>query len=301
LLRPSFSLLCGRAMESPAKLTKTLRLFAAEALKVFRRRLALHSTATCRTPSKSIRRHLRGTNVHVSGFMRTYRGSRRPFPATSACTLAALHAAARPSRPSRRSRPSRGKASMVRGLINNPVCGSRGDRALRPRSPIPAPGRNRALRWPRRSGRADCRHRRQGLAGEKLLTRFDLTMPIRAASPSRRPVFPVPPGSRVSIRSGAGNCARPGSSWGWTMDFRMAFLKSQRRRRPPPEAARSSSRLRGIPTRRASPEAARNLGQHGFTLIATSGTATFLEGRRPARFAHQQRCWKASRILVGRQ
>jgi len=122
----------------------------------------------------------------------------------------------------------------------------------------------------------------------KCFTRFDLTQPIRAASPSKEASsrfarFPCHPQLGPEMRS-------TGGSHGWTMISALAFLKSQLASRPPARA-QVFILLCAIRQKGVTGSGPQYFGPAWFHADRHHAPPTFLESEAAFR-AINKRCWK---------
>ena len=270
MLRPSF-VLGGRAMEI-ARNDEDLRLFAAEALKVSGDASLFIDRYLSDAIEVDVDAICDGTNVHVAGIMEHIEEA-GVHSGDSACTLPPYTLS--PSLQARLAEQTiaLAKALKVRGLINIQFAVKDDEIYVleaNPRASRTVPFVAKAVGAPIAAIAAKV------MAGE-MLTSFDLTNANPRRVAVKEAVFPFARFPGVDPQLGP-EMRSTGEVMGWDDDFGMAFLKSQlgvgvRL----PESGKVFISVRDS-DKRGVTEAARNLVSMGFTLIATSGTATFLEG-----------------------
>jgi carbamoyl-phosphate synthase large subunit len=270
MLRPSF-VLGGRAMEI-ARNDEDLRLFAAEALKVSGDASLFIDRYLSDAIEVDVDAICDGTNVHVAGIMEHIEEA-GVHSGDSACTLPPYTLSASLQARLAEQTIALAKALEVRGLINIQFA-VKGDEIYvleaNPRASRTVPFVAKAVGAPIAAIAAKV------MAGE-MLTRFDLTNANPRRVAVKEAVFPFARFPGVDPQLGP-EMRSTGEVMGWDDDFGMAFLKSQlgvgvRL----PESGKVFISVRDS-DKKGVTEAARNLVSMGFTLIATSGTATFLEG-----------------------
>ena len=270
MLRPSF-VLGGRAMEI-ARDDADLRTFAAEALKVSGDASLFIDRYLSDAIEVDVDAICDGTNVHVAGIMEHIEEA-GVHSGDSACTLPPYTLS--PSLQARLAEQTiaLAKALKVRGLINIQFAVKDDEIYVleaNPRASRTVPFVAKAVGAPIAAIAAKV------MAGE-MLTSFDLTNANPRRVAVKEAVFPFARFPGVDPQLGP-EMRSTGEVMGWDDDFGMAFLKSQlgvgvRL----PESGKVFISVRDS-DKRGVTEAARNLVSMGFTLIATSGTATFLEG-----------------------
>ncbi|MFT5774129.1 carbamoyl-phosphate synthase large subunit [Hyphomonas sp.] len=270
MLRPSF-VLGGRAMEI-ARDDADLRLFAAEALKVSGDASLFIDRYLSDAIEVDVDAICDGTNVHVAGIMEHIEEA-GVHSGDSACTLPPYTLSASLQARLAEQTIALAKALEVRGLINIQFA-VKGDEIYvleaNPRASRTVPFVAKAVGAPIAAIAAKV------MAGE-MLTSFDLTNANPRRVAVKEAVFPFARFPGVDPQLGP-EMRSTGEVMGWDDDFGMAFLKSQlgvgvRL----PESGKVFISVRDS-DKKGVTEAARNLVSMGFTLIATSGTATFLEG-----------------------
>ena len=270
MLRPSF-VLGGRAMEI-ARDDADLRTFAAEALKVSGDASLFIDRYLSDAIEVDVDAICDGTNVHVAGIMEHIEEA-GVHSGDSACTLPPYTLS--PSLQARLAEQTiaLAKALKVRGLINIQFAVKDDEIYVleaNPRASRTVPFVAKAVGAPIAAIAAKV------MAGE-MLTGFDLTNANPRRVAVKEAVFPFARFPGVDPQLGP-EMRSTGEVMGWDDDFGMAFLKSQlgvgvRL----PESGTVFISVRDS-DKKGVTEAARNLVSMGFTLIATSGTATFLEG-----------------------
>ena len=270
MLRPSF-VLGGRAMEI-ARNDEDLRLFAAEALKVSGDASLFIDRYLSDAIEVDVDAICDGTNVHVAGIMEHIEEA-GVHSGDSACTLPPYTLSASLQARLAEQTIALAKALKVRGLINIQFAVKDDEIYVleaNPRASRTVPFVAKAVGAPIAAIAAKV------MAGE-MLTSFDLTNANPRRVAVKEAVFPFARFPGVDPQLGP-EMRSTGEVMGWDDDFGMAFLKSQlgvgvRL----PESGKVFISVRDS-DKKGVTEAARNLVSMGFTLIATSGTATFLEG-----------------------
>ncbi|WP_291207282.1 carbamoyl-phosphate synthase large subunit [Hyphomonas sp.] len=269
MLRPSF-VLGGRAMEI-ARNDEDLRKFAAEALKVSGDQSLFIDRYLSDAIEVDVDAICDGHDVHVAGIMEHIEEA-GVHSGDSACALPPFTLS--PALQGRLAKQTiaLARALNVRGLINIQFA-VKGEEIYvleaNPRASRTVPFVAKAVGAPIAAIAAKV------MAGRPL-TDFDL----RHANPRRiaikEAVFPFARFPGVDPQLGP-EMRSTGEVMGWDDDFGMAFLKSQLGggiRLPAEGAVFISVRDNDKP---GAVEAARNLVEMGFTILATSGTATHLE------------------------
>ena len=270
MLRPSF-VLGGRAMEI-ARDDADLRTFAAEALKVSGDASLFIDRYLSDAIEVDVDAICDGTNVHVAGIMEHIEEA-GVHSGDSACTLPPYTLSASLQARLAEQTIALAKALKVRGLINIQFAVKDDEIYVleaNPRASRTVPFVAKAVGAPIAAIAAKV------MAGE-MLTSFDLTNANPRRVAVKEAVFPFARFPGVDPQLGP-EMRSTGEVMGWDDDFGMAFLKSQlgvgvRL----PESGKVFISVRDS-DKKGVTEAARNLVSMGFTLIATSGTATFLEG-----------------------
>jgi len=270
MLRPSF-VLGGRAMEI-ARDDEDLRLFAAEALKVSGDASLFIDRYLSDAIEVDVDAICDGANVHVAGIMEHIEEA-GVHSGDSACTLPPYTLSANLQARLAEQTIALAKALKVRGLINIQFAVKDDEIYVleaNPRASRTVPFVAKAVGAPIAAIAAKV------MAGE-MLTEFDLTNANPRRVAVKEAVFPFARFPGVDPQLGP-EMRSTGEVMGWDDDFGMAFLKSQlgvgvRL----PESGTVFISVRDS-DKKGVTEAARNLVSMGFTLIATSGTATFLEG-----------------------
>ena len=270
MLRPSF-VLGGRAMEI-ARDDADLRTFAAEALKVSGDASLFIDRYLSDAIEVDVDAICDGTNVHVAGIMEHIEEA-GVHSGDSACTLPPYTLSPNLQARLAEQTIALAKALKVRGLINIQFAVKDDEIYVleaNPRASRTVPFVAKAVGAPIAAIAAKV------MAGE-MLTGFDLTNANPRRVAVKEAVFPFARFPGVDPQLGP-EMRSTGEVMGWDDDFGMAFLKSQlgvgvRL----PESGTVFISVRDS-DKKGVTEAARNLVSMGFTLIATSGTATFLEG-----------------------
>ncbi|MEZ5946563.1 MAG: carbamoyl-phosphate synthase large subunit [Hyphomonas sp.] len=268
MLRPSF-VLGGRAMEI-ARDDEDLRKFAAEALKVSGDASLFIDRYLSDATEVDVDAICDGTNVHVAGIMEHIEEA-GVHSGDSACSLPPFTLS--PALQGRLAEQAiaLARALKVRGLINIQFA-VKGDEIYvleaNPRASRTVPFVAKAVGAPIAGIAAKV------MAGEAL-TQFDLTHANPRRVAVKEAVFPFARFPGVDPQLGP-EMRSTGEVMGWDDDFGMAFLKSQLGGGVvlPSEGAvfisvRDADKMPAV-------EAAKKLVEMGFTLVATSGTASFL-------------------------
>ena len=271
MLRPSF-VLGGRAMEI-ARDDEDLRKFAAEALMVSGDASLFIDRYLSDAIEVDVDAICDGTNVHVAGIMEHIEEA-GVHSGDSACALPPYTLSAELQARLAEQTKALALALKVRGLINIQFA-VKGDEIYvleaNPRASRTVPFVAKAVGAPIAGIAAKI------MAGEAL-TSFDLTNANPRRVAVKEAVFPFARFPGVDPQLGP-EMRSTGEVMGWDDDFGMAFLKSQlgvgvRL----PESGKVFISVRDS-DKKAIAEAARKLVDMGFTLIATSGTATFFESQ----------------------
>jgi carbamoyl-phosphate synthase large subunit len=271
MLRPSF-VLGGRAMEI-ARDDEDLRKFAAEALLVSGDASLFIDRYLSDATEVDVDAICDGENVHVAGIMEHIEEA-GVHSGDSACSLPPFTLS--PAMQGRLAEQTiaLARALKVRGLINIQFAVKDNEIYVleaNPRASRTIPFVAKAVGAPIASIAAKV------MAGEKL-TDFDLTHANPRRIAVKEAVFPFARFPGVDPQLGP-EMRSTGEVMGWDDDFGTAFLKSQMGCGVilPSEGAVfisvKDSDKKGLV------EAARDLVKLGFTLVATSGTATYLEGQ----------------------
>ena len=270
MLRPSF-VLGGRAMEI-ARDDEDLRKFAAEALQVSGDASLFIDRYLSDATEVDVDALCDGENVHVAGIMEHIEEA-GVHSGDSACVLPPLTLS--PALQGRLAEQTiaLARALKVRGLINIQFA-VKGDEIYvleaNPRASRTVPFVAKAVGAPIAGIAAKV------MAGEKL-TEFDLTHAHPRRVAVKEAVFPFARFPGVDPQLGP-EMRSTGEVMGWDDDFGTAFLKSQLGCGVilPSDGAVFISVKDS--DKKGMVEAARSLVEMGFTLVATSGTATHLEG-----------------------
>ncbi|MEH6487756.1 carbamoyl-phosphate synthase large subunit [Hyphomonas oceanitis] len=269
MLRPSF-VLGGRAMEI-ARDDEDLRKFAAEALMVSGDASLFIDRYLSDAIEVDVDAICDGTNVHVAGIMEHIEEA-GVHSGDSACALPPYTLSAELQARLAEQTKALALALKVCGLINIQFA-VKGDEIYvleaNPRASRTVPFVAKAVGAPIAGIAAKV------MAGESL-TSFDLTNANPRRVAVKEAVFPFARFPGVDPQLGP-EMRSTGEVMGWDDDFGMAFLKSQlgvgvRL----PESGKVFISVRDS-DKKAIAVAARKLVDMGFTLIATSGTATFFE------------------------
>ncbi|MEZ5986844.1 MAG: carbamoyl-phosphate synthase large subunit [Hyphomonas sp.] len=271
MLRPSF-VLGGRAMEI-ARDDEDLRKFAAEALKVSGDASLFIDRYLSDATEVDVDALCDGENVHVAGIMEHIEEA-GVHSGDSACALPPFTLS--PALQGRLAEQTiaLARALKVRGLINIQFA-VKGDEIYvleaNPRASRTVPFVAKAVGAPIAGIAAKV------MAGEKL-TEFDLTHANPRRVAVKEAVFPFARFPGVDPQLGP-EMRSTGEVMGWDDDFGTAFLKSQMGCGVilPSEgtvfiSVKDSDKKGAV-------EAARELVELGFTLVATSGTAAYLESQ----------------------
>ncbi|KCZ51295.1 carbamoyl-phosphate synthase large subunit [Hyphomonas pacifica] len=270
MLRPSF-VLGGRAMEI-ARDDADLRKFAAEALQVSGDASLFIDRYLSDAIEVDVDALCDGETVHVAGIMEHIEEA-GVHSGDSACALPPYTLSESLQRRLKDQTIALAKALQVRGLINIQFAVKDDEIYVleaNPRASRTVPFVAKAVGAPIASIAAKI------MAG-RLLPEFDLTNANPRRVAVKEAVFPFARFPGVDPQLGP-EMRSTGEVMGWDDDFGMAFLKSQLAGGVHlPESGTvfvsvKDSDKKGII------EAIRNLSEMGFSIVATSGTASFLEG-----------------------
>lgn len=269
MLRPSF-VLGGRAMEI-ARDDADLREFAAEALRVSGDASLFIDRYLSDAIEVDVDAICDGVNVHVAGIMEHIEEA-GVHSGDSACALPPYTLSASLQARLAEQTKALALALKVRGLINIQFAVKDTEIYVleaNPRASRTVPFVAKAVGAPIAAIAAKV------MAGEAL-TSFDLTNANPRRVAVKEAVFPFARFPGVDPQLGP-EMRSTGEVMGWDDDFGMAFLKSQlgvgvRL----PESGSVFISVRDA-DKKGVTEAARNLVNMGFTLVATSGTASYLE------------------------
>jgi carbamoyl-phosphate synthase large subunit len=271
MLRPSF-VLGGRAMEI-ARDDADLREFAAEALRVSGDASLFIDRYLADAIEVDVDAICDGVNVHVAGIMEHIEEA-GVHSGDSACALPPYTLSASLQARLAEQTKALALALRVRGLINIQFA-VKGEEIYvleaNPRASRTVPFVAKAVGAPIAAIAAKV------MAGE-LLTSFDLTNANPRRVAVKEAVFPFARFPGVDPQLGP-EMRSTGEVMGWDDDFGMAFLKSQLGVGVHlPESGNVFISVRDS-DKKGVTEAARNLVNMGFTLVATSGTASYLESQ----------------------
>ncbi|MEQ9434579.1 carbamoyl-phosphate synthase large subunit [Hyphomonas sp.] len=269
MLRPSF-VLGGRAMEI-ARDDADLREFAAEALRVSGDASLFIDRYLSDAIEVDVDAICDGVNVHVAGIMEHIEEA-GVHSGDSACALPPYTLSASLQARLAEQTKALALALKVRGLINIQFAVKDTEIYVleaNPRASRTVPFVAKAVGAPIAAIAAKV------MAGEAL-TSFDLTNANPRRVAVKEAVFPFARFPGVDPQLGP-EMRSTGEVMGWDDDFGMAFLKSQLGVGVHlPESGNVFISVRDS-DKKGVTEAARNLVNMGFTLVATSGTASYLE------------------------